>query len=163
MKINTIIIDNFLNNPDIVRSSVLHHQFKNTGQYPGCRTDAADYDYQEMILKKFEFILNSQIEFKTDMDCFRFQLCLKGDSTWIHKDATEWAGVLFLTPDAPINSGTGIFDQDKNLVTMIGNVYNRLVLYRGDLYHRSMISGFGNSIENGRLTQVFFFDTITLD
>jgi hypothetical protein len=42
----------------------------------------------------------------------------------------------------------------------MGNVYNRLILYRGTLYHRSMIPGFGDSVETGRLTQVFFFDTI---
>ena len=46
---------------------------------------------------------------------------------------------------------------------MIGNVYNRLVLYRGDLFHRSLQSGFGNSVETGRLTQVFFFDEATYD
>jgi len=33
-----------------------------------------------------------------------------------------------------------------------------LVLYRGDLFHRSLISGFGDDVDTGRLTQVFFFD-----
>jgi len=159
MNINTIIIDNFLDKPDLVRSSVLELPFKNTGTYPGSRTDAADYDYQDMIRSKIEPVIGSKIEFRRDKDCFRFQLCLKGDSTWIHKDGVEWAGVLFLTPNAPINSGTGIYNEDKKLVTMIGNVYNRLVLYRGTLYHRSMIPGFGDSVNTGRLTQVFFFDT----
>lgn len=160
MNISSIIIDNFLDNPDLVRSSVLGLPFKNTGVYPGSRTDAADYDYQEMIRVKIEPVIGNKIEFRRDRDCFRFQLCLKGDSTWIHKDDVEWAGVLFLTPDAPINSGTGIYNQEKKLVTMMGNVYNRLVLYRGDLYHRSMVPGFGDSVENGRLTQVFFFDIV---
>ena len=41
----------------------------------------------------------------------------------------------------------------------VGNVYNRLVAYRGNmLYHRSIVPGFGDSVETGRLTQVFFFD-----
>lgn len=159
MNINTIIIDNFLDKPDLVRSSVLKLPFKNTGTFPGSRTDAADYDYQEMVRLKIEPIIGSKIKFRRDRDCFRFQLCLRGDLTWIHKDDVEWAGVLFLTPNAPINSGTGIYNEDKKLVTMIGNVYNRLVLYRGTLYHRSMIPGFGNCVKSGRLTQVFFFDT----
>jgi hypothetical protein len=159
MNINTIIIDNFLDKPDLVRSSVLELPFKNTGTYPGSRTDAADYDYQDMIRSKIEPLIGSKIKFRRDRDCFRFQLCLKNDSTWIHKDGVEWAGVLFLTPNAPINSGTGIYNEDKKLVTMIGNVYNRLVLYRGTLYHRSMIPGFGDCVKSGRLTQVFFFDT----
>jgi hypothetical protein len=134
--------------------------FKNTGTFPGSRTDAADHDYQEMVRAKIEPVIGKKIEFRRDRDCFRFQLCLRDDSTWIHKDDVEWAGVLFLTPGAPINSGTGIYNEEKKLVTMMGNVYNRLILYRGTLYHRSMIPGFGDSVETGRLTQVFFFDTI---
>jgi hypothetical protein len=158
MRINTIIIDNFLDNPDLVRKSVLNIDFKNTGSFPGIRSDAADEDYQKMIGKKLFDILGFNIKYRKDRDCFRFQLCLDGSDTWIHKDDTDWAGVLYLTPDAPVESGTGIFDNDSNLVTMIGNVYNRLVLYRGDLFHRSVVPGFGDTPSTGRLTQVFFFD-----
>ena len=35
-----------------------------------------------------------------------FQYTTKKDKTWIHHDQTEWAGVLYLTPDAPVESGT---------------------------------------------------------
>ena len=38
----------------------------------------------------------------------------------------------------------------------IGNIYNRLVLMRGNIWH-SGASGFGDSIENGRMIQTFFF------
>ena len=86
---------------------------------------------------------------------------MEGAETWIHKDDTEWAGVLYLSPNPPVDGGTVIFDEEENVVTMIGNVYNRLVIYRGDLFHRSLKSGFGNSVETGRLTQVFFFDEAT--
>ena len=158
MRVNTIIVDNFLDNPDVVRSSVLALNFSTSGSFPGLRSDAADQEYQTMISRKFTEILNTTLKFRPDRDCFRFQLCLENDSTWIHKDDVEWAGVLYLTPDAPVNSGTGIFDENDTLVTMIGNVYNRLVLYRGDLYHRSIVPGFGSDVETGRLTQVFFFD-----
>lgn len=158
MDINTIIVDNFLDNPDLVRDCVLNIDFKNTGSFPGARSDAADLEYQDMIRKKFNHILNFQIKFRPDRDCFRFQICLDGAETWIHKDDVDWAGVLYLTPNAPVYSGTGIFDSYDNLITMIGNVYNRLVLYRGNLFHRSIIPGFGDTIETGRLTQVFFFD-----
>jgi hypothetical protein len=44
------------------------------------------------------------------------------------------------------------------LVDRIGNLYNRLILYRGDIYHASL-DYFGNSLENGRLFQVFFLNT----
>lgn len=159
MIINTIILDDFLDKPDLVRNSVLSLPFKNTGSYPGSRTDAADYGYEEMVRNKLAGVIPDKIKFRRDRDCFRFQLCLESDTTWIHKDDTEWAGVLFLTPNAPIDSGTGIYDEHKNLVTMLGNRYNRLVLYRGNLFHRSMVAGFGRTVKDGRLTQVLFFDT----
>ena len=40
----------------------------------------------------------------------------------------------------------------------LGNVYNRLVLYRGGLYHVSL-DYFGKDMHDGRLFQVFFFNT----
>ena len=40
-----------------------------------------------------------------------------------------------------------------------GNVYNRLVLYRGKyLNHCSIKPGFGDTLETSRLTQTFWFD-----
>lgn len=39
----------------------------------------------------------------------------------------------------------------------IGNVFNRLVIYRGDIFHKSS-AYFGNDIRTGRLTQVFFIN-----
>tara|TARA_E500000331_G_scaffold338311_1_gene367395 strand:- start:2125 stop:2622 length:498 start_codon:yes stop_codon:yes gene_type:complete len=163
VKIDTIIIDNFLDNPDKVREQVLTLDFYETGEYPGHRSDGTEKDYQKMVKDKLSEVLQFPVYFRMDRDCFRYQLCLEGAETWIHKDDTEWAGVLYLSPDPPVDGGTVIFDEEENVVTMIGNVYNRLVLYRGDLLHRSLQPGFGNSVETGRLTQVFFFDEATYD
>jgi hypothetical protein len=89
--------------------------------------------------------------------------------------------VCYLTPNAPVSSGTGLYrrkstglmtgtkdeqldigePQDKTkweLVDTVGNVFNRLVMYRGDLWHISQ-EYFGNSKENGRLFQLFFIST----
>jgi hypothetical protein len=176
MNINTIIIDDFLECPDKVRESALSLEFYRTGGFPGVRTDSADHEYQAYIKNKVEAILNLQItEFKQDSFCF--QLCLDDHKTWLHHDETQWAGILYLTPDAPAGAGTAIYrhvptgiyvgpaqldvnDTDNwEIITAIGNVYNRLVIYKGQQYHRSLISGFGTSLENGRLTQTFFFNT----
>jgi hypothetical protein len=177
MKINTIIIDDFLDNPDIVRNSVLEIDISKKGMYPGYRSDRADEDYADHIQQKIESILNKRI-LGWEQDSLQFQLCLEDEKTWLHCDETDWAGILYLTPGAPVNAGTGIFrhistqtyigpNTDINakdetqweLITTIGNVYNRLVLYNGKMFHRSLISGFGASKETGRLTQVFFFNT----
>ena len=44
-------------------------------------------------------------------------------------------------------------------IAFVGNVYNRLVVYRGFLYHRSVLPGFGTDKNTGRLFQTFFFDS----
>jgi hypothetical protein len=40
----------------------------------------------------------------------------------------------------------------------VGNVFNRLILFNSNRFHMSM-DYFGDSKENGRLFQVFFFST----
>ena len=42
--------------------------------------------------------------------------------------------------------------------TMVGNMFNRLVLYRANQWHQSL-EYFGNGIEDGRLFMTFFFNT----
>ena len=175
---NTIIVDNFLDYPDKVRESVLTLDFHRTGPYPGLRSDHADLDYQNYVQTKIEHILNLEVT-EWVQDSFCFQICLDDVKTWIHHDDSEWAGILYLSKNPPVGAGTGIYrhiptgistnsplvdiekEEEWELVTAIGNVYNRLALYRADLYHKSLIAGFGNSIETGRLTQTFFFNTKT--
>ena len=98
-------------------------------------------------------------------DTLCFQSCMEGTETWIHKDSQgedqgEWAAVLYLTPNPVLDSGTGVYESpDHDMNIAVGNVYNRLVAYRGKmLYHRSIVPGFGNTLETSRLTQTFFFD-----
>ena len=45
-----------------------------------------------------------------------------------------------------------------DLVDRVGNVFNRLILFDSRRFHMSM-DYFGDSKENGRLFQVFFFST----
>ena len=94
--------------------------------------------------------------------------------------------MVFLTPNAPFETGTKIVankkskiyhsSQSKNVfdyfpqqetfcdgtlyedVDVFGNVYNRMVIFDAQSIHSSM-GYFGHSIETGRLWQMFFFDT----
>jgi len=178
MKLNTLIIDDFLDNPDEIRNFLIDNKvsFEKTGSYPGKRTPPVDnLDYKNMIVEKLHKVLPFKIKMKPLS--FSFQLCLSGDETWVHVDPSDWTGVLYLTPNAPIESGTLLFKADNesmmkirseekqqvdiDIIAGISNVYNRLVLFRGkDIPHRSNVAGFGNCLENGRLTQVFFFDEV---
>jgi hypothetical protein len=179
MRVNTIIVDDFYSNPDEVREFALSQDFSVKGNYPGYRTipflnESTKQGIQEMILP-----IAGQIVDWGEQYSGCFQLCTAGDRTWIHADVNNtWAGVLYLTPDAPLSGGTAFYkhkwtgdrteDSEEqyeprdltkwDVVDQVGNVFNRLVLYRGDLFHAS-VDYFGSGSHDGRLIQTFFFST----
>lgn len=186
MNSNILVFDNFYNNADEVREHVLTLDFNILGNYPGRRTIPEPADQKEYLKSFLETnILHKEITFWPNEYNTSYQYTLENDETWIHHDDTEWAGVLYLTPNAPYESGTGFYrnietgierwnkedeidynnlDEVRDLskweqIAFIGNVYNRLVLYRGYSYHRSVLPGFGKTKETGRLFQTFFFNT----
>ena len=194
MDLNFIIIDNFLDDPDSVRRDALSLDFDLIQEsVPGVRTSAALVgDHQTEVETKIKTILGREIVWDWTQANFKFQSCQEGTKTWIHKDSLEegqgeWAGVLFLTPNANHDSGTACYlskeicyqyyldhqeeyPEDESVTPEefqtppvidmgAGNVYNRLVLYRGKvLEHSSIVPGFGKTLETSRLTQTFFFD-----
>ena len=189
MNTNFIVIDNFYTNPIETRNSVLETQsFDIEGNFPGYRTNPVGQEHSLYLKKFFEVIINKPITYWPGEYNTSFQYTTKEDTTWIHHDDTEWAGVVYLTPDAPLSSGTGLFqhietgidtwvldepetDFNKSnflgddsihqwsIMCSAGNKFNRLVLYNGHAYHRSLDVGFGSSKHDGRLFQTFFFST----
>ena len=191
-----IIVDNFYSNAQATRDYMLTQDFKVKGNYPGQRTISfANEHLTEAIQKYVEPFAGKITEFpmpKADMsdaaDIYNgaFQYTTSRDRSWVHVDAwNKWAGVLFLTPDAPLSAGTAFYrfhdgtiseadnkllnnkeetdaaSQDLTkweLVDRAGNVFNRLILFNSHRYHMSM-DYFGDTKENGRLFQVFFFST----
>lgn len=190
MKVQTIIIDDFYKNPDDVRAFALAQDFNAHGNYPGQRTASFLADNVKNAIQDIIRPYGGEVTWWGDDSTGSFQYTVASDRSWIHSDdTTDWAGVLYLTPDAPISAGTGLFkhketglrqwrnsehpedvvssapvnveSQDMTkweMVDRIGNVYNRLVIYRGDLFHVSL-DYFGQNKEDGRLFQVFFFNT----
>lgn len=157
MELSIAVIDNFLPKPELVRHQALNLDFFIEGSFPGKRSLATDYEYREFIKLKIENNLRINIV-EWVMDSFCFQLCLKGSKSWIHADKCDWAGVLYLTPNAPVESGTNFFNEKNDIVDSIGNKFNRAIFYKADQLHSSNLSGFGESADTGRLTQVFFFN-----
>jgi hypothetical protein len=181
MNINLLIIDDFYTSPDTVRNYALNQSFDVVGNFPGARTKpylpddvkaAIEWNMQ-FAGKITDWLNNDRVAYSG-----AFQLTSANDRTWIHADYNNmWAGVCYLTPNAPHTSGTGLYrhketgeyrrvtdDHESNdytkwdLFDVIGNKYNRLVIYRGDLFHASL-DYFGNQRENSRLFQTFFFNT----
>lgn len=187
MKNDIIVINDFYDNPHSVREYALKQDFNYNGNYPGVRTqqfltDKFKMKFQELVnnygkINDFFMLQNPDI---CSNGCF--QITTSTNRSWIHNDKPHnWAGIIYLTPDAPLNSGTTFYNLKKeylldnidysdninikdygyditkwDIVDKIGNVFNRLVLFNSKRYHMSS-DYFGNNNDNGRLTQVFFF------
>lgn len=180
MRTNIIVIDDFYSDPDSVRSFALQQDFIIRGNHPGSRTktfltESVKYCIQEIVQN---FGGNVSCWYEEDGLSGSFEIATSKDRSWIHTDPfNKWAGVLYLTPNAPYNSGTGFYKHKKtgnytrlnedyeeydytkwDLHDIIGNMYNRLILFRSDIFHTSM-HYFGETLEDSRLFQLFFFDT----
>jgi hypothetical protein len=179
MDLNLMVIDNFLDDPDAIREFALGKEFNVRGNYPGVRARWENARYTEELDSKLYEIIGSNVTHSGASK--EFQICTEHeDKNWIHHDTKTLAGVLYLTPNAPLDYGTSIFrnkktgivsgdqattedidikkEEDWEETIRIGNVYNRLILYNGMLYHRSNNFGFGKTLDYSRLTQVFFMD-----
>jgi hypothetical protein len=193
---NIIVVDNFYENPIEVRdfaiSQIANYQYND--YHPGKRSSSfATEHHKDLFNKILEPFSGKIIKFDTSKNKEinsngSFQYNISSDKkSWIHRDSyeTNWAGIIYLTPDAPVSSGTGFFKyKDGTLsqidelllnnseelinsrydntkwekVNSIGNIFNRLVLFRSNQYHMSL-EYFGDNINNGRLIQLFFFTT----
>tara|TARA_R100000030_G_C3175002_1_gene104345 strand:+ start:50 stop:559 length:510 start_codon:yes stop_codon:yes gene_type:complete len=164
---NLIVLDNFLDDPDRIRFYALGLDFDRVQpSVPGVRSMRLGGDLQREVEDKLKIAFGcKEIIWDMTQDTLCFQSCMEGTETWVHRDSQgekqgEWAAVLYLTPNPPLDSGTAIYESEESDMNIgVGNVYNRLVAYRGKvLYHRSILPGFGNTLETSRLTQTFFFD-----
>lgn len=179
MNVSLVIVDDFYTNPDEVRNFALSQSFDVKGNFPGARTKSYFNDDMRLAIERVmpryvNRIVDQKLEYNGS-----FQVTTASDRTWIHSDPNNmWAGVCYLTPDAPHTGGTGLFrhratgehhkittdhegyDYTKwDLFDRVGNKYNRLIVYRGDLFHASL-DYFGEDLKSGRLFQTFFFNTI---
>lgn len=179
-----VVIDNVYKDPDTVRKFALEQVFTEHKEYhKGCRTDSV-YRFpglQELFESKLGAKIKNWEKYGTN-GCFQY--CIAGDQLVYHFDQQEYAGVLFLTPDAPPNTGSSFYRSNythkmkvaenefntvfKNgfldstefeMVDTVGNVYNRVVLFDAKMIH-SASCYFGTNKENGRLFQLFFFDIV---
>jgi hypothetical protein len=116
-KFPTIIIDDFFETPSLVREFALQQKFSkdHPGNWPGYRTNMLnELDnelYNKFASKLFSNFVDGRYEYLLDA---QFQYSdASYQSGWVHHDNFEkydFAGVVYLTPDPPENSGTCIYD-----------------------------------------------------
>ena len=110
MRVNALVIDDFYSDPDKVRNFALKQEFKVRGNYPGQRTESYLNDSMKKRLQEILYPYAGTVTNWGGEYTGSFQYTVSLDRSWIHADSTtDWAAVLYLTPDAPLSAGTGIF------------------------------------------------------
>jgi len=181
------VVDNFYTDPDAIRKFALEqdYQINHDGEqgYIGTRTEK-QFLFPGL-KERFEQIMGHTItRWQEHGMNGRFQYCKAGEPLVYHCDLQTWAGMLYLTPNAPYNTGTSTYAlKNTNIrhlshpdiyscfkpgsrnfdrtpfetVDVLGNVYNRLVIFNAGYLHAAS-EYFGFTPENSRLWQMFFFD-----
>ena|SRR5450830_1082623 len=199
------IVENFYHNPDAIRKFALAQKYQFCDEtpnskyvFPGCRSQellSIDITLYRNICKKFFSIFhNSKHDFMNWYIATSFQVVTKEFGRGvIHRDHDcLLAAVVYLSPEAPLDSGTSLFKPNRHFdeekyqralydndnrfksgekrmdltyhhmfdeVVRVNNVYNSMIIYEGDYFHAAN-DFFGQSLESGRLAQVFFVSRI---
>jgi hypothetical protein len=104
-----VVVDDFYTHPYDIRDIALGLDYNPSGYHKGKRTNS------KLVLdgtkEKLEKILGKEITgwTSTHGHCGVFQHCTPADPIVYHYDGQTHAAVVFLTPDAPITTGTSFF------------------------------------------------------
>ena len=190
MRVNTLIIDDFYRNPEEVREFALSQDFNVDGNYPGHRTVSFLTDDLKKSIQEIIRPFAGEVTHWGGDYSGSYQYTTAYDRSWIHSDSTTgWAAVLYLTPDAPVSSGTGLYKhKETGLCGWDNNLHSEeetlkaphmieprdytkweLVDRLGNKFNRLVMyrsdnyhvsmDYFGQDMYDGRLFQVFFFTT----
>lgn len=180
-------VENFYEDPLAVREFALKQEYLEGGLgrgFIGRRTH--EQFLFPGVKEKFEEIMGETIVvWESSNMNGRFQTAYAHEPLVYHCDEQRWAAAIYLTPDAPVETGTTLWRHKKykmrhktemhngpngyafdkgfldktpfEPVDVIGNVFNRLVIWDAGSIH-SASQYFGAKNEDSRLFQIFFFD-----
>jgi hypothetical protein len=109
----TIVVDNFYAHPAAVRERALRSQYADISptDYPGFASRMT-IDSQSL-RRRFAELVGSELNVdaaRFTWGGFRFITEKSARGSKVHADtAVDWAGMVYLTPDAPMSAGTGFF------------------------------------------------------
>jgi len=179
------IVDDFYENPDEIRAFAQKQEYIEGGLGRGF---IGKRSYNQFLFpgikEAFESIMGKRITAWEEHGMNgKFQLNIAGEPVVYHCDDQCYAAMIYLTPNAPPETGTSTFRHratnirhkthpdigsafnyktflDKtpyDTVDKFGNVYNRLVIFDAGSIHGAS-DYFGSDMEDGRLWHMFFFD-----
>lgn len=181
------VVDNFYENPDQVREFALSQTFYDDGGYLGMRT--RKQFFFDGVKERFESIIGQKItDWESQEMNGRFQTCKAGTPLVYHCDDQKWAGIVYLTPNAPVSCGTSFYIHKEtkkhhnsqvdwangeglkvfNQKTFLDRTPYEMVDTVGNIYNRLVIFDgglihaaseyFGWDIASSRLFHMFFFN-----
>ena len=151
------------NNPSIINSKI-SYSGKRTLHFSDIASEEECYDLNnKMVSKLFKNIPPSNIRLQSIclFHCL-FDTDIPNNS-WVHNDTSLYSGVIYLNEnfvDKFNNHGTKIYKNGEEL--NISYEFNKMILYRGNYLH-SPNFGFGQNIDDCRLTLNFFINEINID
>ena len=192
---NVIVIDDFYKNPDEIRNYALSLTYELPENHGAvgyrCERDKKILDGTKEF---FEKILDCKISNGNKLGQWGystngcFQWCNAKTPIVYHADSQQYAGIVYLTPNAPPSCGTSFFRHKKYKIQN-SSVFSKSDWYKSDLnykehhldktqweivdsignvYNRLVIFDaqyihavteyFGEDINNSRLFQLFFFN-----
>lgn len=104
-----MVVDNFYNAPDTIRNYALSQwYFPDIRYYKGSRTK--ERLLLDGVKERFETLIGKKI---INWDYYHFngvfQSCTSKDLLVYHADSQAYAAIIYLTPDAPYESGTNFY------------------------------------------------------
>jgi len=105
-----VVVDNFYNDPDMIRDYVIKNiAFDYSGYHTGRRS--LDRFILEGTKEKFEELLGRPILNWNHPNYAngKFQYCTSYDHVVYHIDTQNYAAMVYLTPDAPLQTGTASY------------------------------------------------------
>jgi hypothetical protein len=150
MLIPISVVDDFFEDPDSIRNYAISQSFDYPrGYYPGYRTDhlsVLNKDLFEKVNNKLlllffnPYIDNIEIEVESQFQ----SIPEKFEEGWVHQDIDvnqrHLAGVIYLTPDAPVIAGTSLYRKVKE-------VNNNNFKYRNDFYSNGKVDDHQTYVE----------------
>ena len=158
------VIDNFFDNPDEIRDYALNLEYRppNNEGWLGYRCFTVNENLSKTITEKIHKVIPESNHIDPFYYCFHYSLestketaPYNFDEYKIHPDFCEYAGLVYLTPNPSLNSGTSFFDDNCNFLFSVENLFNRMIFYNAKNMH-GPTDLFGNTKEDGRMTLTFF-------
>lgn len=141
------VIDNFYEDPFKIRDFALAQKFYQQGSWPGLRTGQINEldptlfgNFAKKVLSIFFNIHHEQVYWNFNST---FQLCGSSfEEGWVHADCDginpngpKFAGVVYLTPNAPLTGGTSVYKLKDN---EYADYYSIDWTYRDEFYRGNL-------------------------